>query len=153
MRRKIGLAISVAVVALALMVPAPTLALDPYGASIRRNKCVLAGGEYGWGYVRFKVEQREWGKSGTNYFKAKSKLQYRALGSSTWHTQYTNPWASESFADDSETWSWMVSERYDFSEFEALNYYHRIRIVLEWWDQRSGPDVLLRSQTLTSKSC
>ena len=150
---RLGISLALGLVFVALALPASAAAAYPYTTTVQRNNCVTSGGTHGYGYVRLKVLQEEWGTSGTNYFKVRVQLQARERFTTTWYVidSYTN--VSESFPNDTDRWWWETKRRHDFTFDEALNYSHRIVMRFQWWDMRSGPDVLLSQKTLISSSC
>ncbi|MDP9292938.1 MAG: hypothetical protein M3O90_00710 [Actinomycetota bacterium] len=142
-----------AMVVVALVLPASAAAAYPYTTTVERNKCVTTGGLYGTGFVRLKVLQKEWGVSGTNYFKVRIQVQHRPRGTSTWSVVDSMTNVSESFPNDANNWWWEQNRRYDFTGYELLTYEHRIAMRFQWWDLRAGPDVLLSQKTVHSHTC
>ena len=154
MRRWIpGLALATLSAVIALVLPVAASAAYPYTTTVERNRCETTGGALGYGFVRLKVLQKEWGVSGTNYFRARIQVQQRPRAGSTWSVVDSMTNVTESFANDANSISWEQDRRYSFTLAEVTNYAHRIAMRFQWWDMRSGPDVLLAQKTVYSKVC
>jgi hypothetical protein len=154
MRRGVfGIALTMSLLLIALLAPASASAAYPYTTTVERNKCVTTGGAYGYGFVRLKVLQKEWGTSGTNYFKARIQVQQRPRGGGLWSVVDSMTNVTESFPNDANSISWEQNRRYDFTLAEVTNYAHRIAMRFQWWDMRAGPDVKLFEKTVYSDHC
>jgi hypothetical protein len=154
MHRKLSvLASSLVAILLALVVPATSVAAYPYTATVQVNKCAATGGTYGYGFIRFEVLQKEWGKSGTNYFNATVKVQRRHIGTTSWHLVRSSPWNSESFPNDSHSYSWTVGDTYDLTAADSMSYEFRIVAKLRWWKGQPGSAVRLALITKRSRVC
>lgn len=149
MRRRLGLGWALFVIVLALMVPATAAAYSPFRYTVMKNQCSLYGGLYGEGYVRFKVKLTEIGWSGTTQFQTETYLQ-EAVPGGDWY-EADGPWTNYSrwFADNSRTWNWSSNQRWDFSEYEAGNFYHRLATHIEYWNGST----LISDKWLYSRSC
>ena len=150
MRRRSGLLVSMAVVLLALMLPATTAAASPYRVSVLRNTCTLDGGAYGYGKAVMKLFIEERGVSGTNYFKLRTRLQQRVGG--TWYTVDQATDVSESFPNDADSWNWTV-RRVGHFDANSQTYYHRLVMRVQFMDMRPGADAVLKTRTVYGVAC
>ena len=75
LRRQLAMAWMVLAVALALALPASTLAINRYRTHVLGNSCSLSGGANGFGSAQLSVQATEIGKSGVNHFHIISKVQ------------------------------------------------------------------------------
>jgi hypothetical protein len=137
------------VVLLALLLPATTAAASPFTSTVLKNACSTSGGAYGYGRIVLKVEATEWGKSGANYMAFRARAQARLNG--TWVTVETTKWKTDTFANDAGSWTFRWGAKWAFTR--ASHPLTRIKMRIQFWDQRSGPDVLLATHNYTSKAC
>jgi hypothetical protein len=101
-----------------------------------RNVCETSGGDHGFGYVKLKVQAKEFGVSGANYFRILSKAQYK--NGSGWHTLVNYGWVeSMHFPNDSDNWYKRLGRRFDPDGTpDALA--HRIWMRVQVWSNSKG---------------
>jgi len=136
---------------LALMLPATAAAAYPYTYKVEADTCTHVGGAHGFGYVYFRVFQKEWGRSGTNYLKVRFRLKSLPVNVGTWTTVWKRDYVGDTFPNDSGNWWWRAETRDDFTQ--PFTGYHRLIVRLQWWDKRPGPDRLLWQKKLKGKIC
>jgi hypothetical protein len=152
MRRGIsGIALATTMVLLALLLPASASAAYPYTTTVEANACTATGGLNGYGYVRLKVLQKEWGTSGTNYFQVRIQVQRRLRAGTTWTVVDSMTNITESFPNDANSISWEQARKYSFTLAQVTNYAHRIAMRFQWWDMRAG--LTLSRRRSTAKVC
>jgi hypothetical protein len=128
----------------------PVAAASPYISTLTQKVCTLDGGANGYGYTEGRAYIEEQGRSGTNYLVMIGRLQ--RLDGDQWVTTRTKPFSTASFANDSTTTYSTKKIRFNFDS-SATSYYHRLSVRFEWWDERSGPDVLLAAKTRNGLVC
>lgn len=143
------LVLTIALMMLALLVPATTEAAPRFSSYVMRNVCTTSGGAYGYGRVLLRVSATEHGKSGANYFVFKARLQQRVSG--TWRTVDRTSSRTPRFPDDQNSYTFAYRAKHAFTT--SRRPLMRIVIRVEFWDKRSGPDVRLASHKHVSKSC
>jgi hypothetical protein len=149
MKRKGVLTIAATLMCL-FVAATPVAAASPYVSSLTQNVCTLSGGANGYGYTKGRAYIEEQGTSGTNYLRLVGRLQRFVDGQ--WIVVSTKAFVTSSFADNSTTWTATKNVRFDFDS-AALDYYHRLSVRYEWWDERSGPDVLLAKKVRNAPYC
>jgi hypothetical protein len=139
--------ISLAAVALALLMPASTFAATPFRTSIVSQTCTYHGGAHGRGYVELVVKGKEIGMSGTNYMVFKSKLQ--ASSGLAYSTQFKfKTEISNIFPDDASNYYHVDSHRWDFPRNFEIG--ARIVTTIQFWSSNDG---LLYSRTIKGDGC
>jgi hypothetical protein len=130
---------------------APASAAGYFHSHVIRNSCTTTGGKNGYGLVIFVVRGEENGQTGTNYMRARSSVQ--EWNGSRWVTKASLAWDQSGTYPDSTTTFYMdFGARFDV--FKAVRYdLHRLKTTVQFWDQRSGPDRLVKSLSRVSDSC
>ena len=131
----------------ALALPLPTLAASQYQVIVKVNHCQYSGGAHGHGYVELKVQAREVGVSGTNYFVVLSAHQ-ESSGVS-WATQSTWPKeTSTNFPNDSTNYYHVTDRRYDFTKLDEIS--NRLVITVKFKSNSLG---VLATRTVKGQGC
>jgi hypothetical protein len=147
MTHRISLALALGVLAAAFALPASAAASSDYRAKVIVDHCQFTGGAHGRGYVKLKVELKEVGKSGTTHFVVSGKRQESSgLGFSTVETY--PPQSSESFPNDSNSYSTDAHLRYDFTKHDELT--ERLVMTVKF---KSGNGTTLAKRTVKGTNC
>ena len=150
MSRRLAMTWMVLVVALALALPAETLAINRYRAYAFGNYCTLAGGANGYGEAGLSVQAKEVGLSGVNHFKTISKVQQGPSSTGPWQTYATWPaYWSTPFPNDSTSNHIEIYREFAFTS-DAQTKYHRIVIKIQYWSYALG---LRAIRTVKGKAC
>ena len=151
MKKRLGLAGTVGLLIGALLLPAATqAAYAPYRSYVLKAACTNSGALYGFGKVVLKVEAASYADGGTNYFVFKVRRQEKIDG--TWVTVDRSRITSEFFADGSEgIFTAAHKAKYVFPSPDHPK--TRILMKVEFWDQRSGGDVLLARHGHRTEGC
>jgi hypothetical protein len=144
MRRRFTLFWTLLIIALALSLPAATMAAS-FTYTVKKNTCTASGGYYGYGQLYFKVRMDEYGRSGANKFTMDAKLQHRNVGGSRWRTEYKWTRDTYTFPNNSASYSYVSWYSYQPNDFA----WHRIVVTLKVWNGGT----LLAKQVLRGKSC
>lgn len=149
MRRRLTMLWTLAVLGLALMLPVTTLGAVAYKATVLWDVCTLSGGANGYGYAEMTVQARENGKSGTNYFVIKTKLQEGYSSTGPWYTEYT--WQNEYsswFANTRANHYRDVYRYYDFDS-SSTTLWHRLVFKVQFWSDWG----LITTRTVKGTPC
>ncbi len=106
------------------------------------------GGAFGAGFISSRAYIEENGRTGANYFKINFKWQQKAVdGSTGWFLAYSDAQktiTSTNFPNDFDSYYFDRLGKFSFhGAFDYTDYWNRLVITMEAWDDRSGPDVLL----------
>jgi hypothetical protein len=149
MRRRLG-ASGLLALLLTVVLVAPTFATRPFLFKELRDICTLSGGLHGFGYVKYKVRVKELGTSGANYFRIRSKVQYRDENGAGWFTLKAWDWVySPSFPNNSNDHAFDLGRRFDPDGTPDATA-HRIWMRVQVWSNSSG---LLAEQIMTGQKC
>ncbi|HYI23041.1 MAG TPA: hypothetical protein VEX62_10440 [Candidatus Limnocylindrales bacterium] len=121
-------------IALALLVPATTVAASPFRYTVLRSECLPNYSQDPiQGDIYMKVKVKEVGLSGANYFRVRTTVKFKFPGNTRWTLYEDSGWQySRSFVNDSESW-----------------YHVRTGIAPYWWNYpfRMVMKVQVRSDT------
>jgi hypothetical protein len=143
-RKRSALLWTLAVLLLALSLPATTIAAT-FTYTVKANVCKPSGGDFGYGRLYFEVRLDEYGKSGANKFTFDAKVQHRNIGSRTWRTEFKWNRFAYSFPNNKASYHYT---RW-FSYHPADYAWHRIVVNLKVWNG----GLLLAKRKLIGKSC
>lgn len=105
----------------------------PYYAVFSQAKCSGEGGKFGTGWAYARADIREYGKSGTEYFKIIFITKYFGVDS-RWHEQLRGEFKSRDFPDDFMSYNWAASRTQNFGpDWVGLKAYF---VRFEWWNDR-----------------
>ena len=149
MRRRLG-ASGLLALFLAVALAVPVAATSPFRFRELIDTCQLSGGDFGFGYLRYKVRVRELGLSGANYFRIRSKVQYRDENGAGWFTLKAWDWVySPSFPNNSNDHLFELGRRFDPDGTPDATA-HRIWMRVQVWSNSTG---LLAEQIMTGQKC
>ena len=149
MRRKLGASTLLAFL-LTVVLVAPSVATSPFRFRELTDFCTLSGGDHGFGYLKYKVRVREIGLSGANYFRIRSKVQYRDENGAGWFTLKTWDWKYSSvFPNNSNDHYFELGRRFDPDGTPDATA-HRMWMRVQVWSVTTG---LLAEQIMTGQSC
>jgi hypothetical protein len=149
MRRKLRASVLLALL-LSVVIVAPTFAASPFRFRELRDVCTLSGGLHGFGYLRYKVGVAELGMSGANYFRIRSKVQYRDENGDGWFTLKAWDWVySASFPNNANDHVFALGRRFDPDGTPDASA-HRIWMRVQVWSNSTG---LLAEQIMTGQKC
>jgi hypothetical protein len=137
-------------VALSLVLAGTSLAGSPFRYIELKDVCQTSGGAHGFGYLTFKVRVKEIGMSGANYFRIKSKVQYKDPNGAGWYTLKTWGWEySSSFPNNSTTYYHDLKRRFDPDGTPDASA-HRMWMRVQVWSNSAG---LLDEMIMTGQKC
>ena len=149
MRRKLSASALLALL-LTVVIVTPTFATSPFRFRELRDVCTLSGGDFGFGYLVLKVRVRELGSSGANYFRIRSKVQYRDPDGNGWFTLKAWDWVySNPFPNNSNDHSFELRRRFDPDGTPDASA-HRMWMRVQVWSISSG---LLAEEIMTGQKC
>jgi hypothetical protein len=135
---------------LSIVIATLTFATSPFRFRELRDVCTLSGGLNGFGYLVFKVRVREIGMSGANYFRIRSKVQYRDENGAGWFTLKTWDWVySAPFANNANDHIFELRRRFDPDGTPDATA-HRMWMRVQVWSISNG---LLAEQFMTGQKC
>jgi hypothetical protein len=137
-----------AAILVALILPGPVSAASPFASTVIRDVCTKTGGEYGHGFIVLKIGAVEFGKSGANYMVFRARLQERTNG--RWVTVDASKWRTDTFANDTTSWSWWYRARWAFPSDRPLT---RIAMRVRFFNERPGTDILLGTHWHVGRAC
>jgi hypothetical protein len=152
--RRSVLRASIVAAVLALGFAGPVSA-GSYSGSLSNFECSLSGGAYGYGFIKVRAQATEYGRSGTNYIHLIFRWQqdHTSAGAS-WFTYDTKTATSFSYPDEPSNGYFRITKKFSFeSALDRDDYWNRIRVRMEFWDERPGSDSLLWTITRTTAKC
>ena len=145
MRRRLTFASALVAILLIFVLPASTVSASTYYYTVKTNTCKASGGYYGYGHLAYKVQIKEYGKSGANRFSFAAIVQYQSLSGGKWRTAWNAGVKNYYFPNNSASYAYWYSWWYD----PAIIAWHRFKVTLKVY---SGSFVLA-TKTLYGKTC
>lgn len=135
---------------LSLVMAGSVLATSPFRYIELKDVCQTSGGDHGFGYLAFKVRVKEIGMSGANYFRIRSKVQYRDANGAGWYTLKAWAWEySNTFPDNGATYYYDLKRRFDPDGTPDASS-HRMWMRVQVWSNNAG---LLSERIMTGQKC